>query len=268
MKTTRIVFCLLLMLVLAVPAWATPPGPDASDHQTELDLVVGAIQKQIADINGRMSTAAATLCEAGLESQHCMKVLGGLYEGEPYVLSVVTLDQENTIISVLPKDFDAAIGKKTGNPGQADTVRETGMPLLSKHFTMAEGFVANALNYPVNCNGKYWGIVSITFNLADFVVDAMPPEYGSNVFILRADDGFFVYSNRQENNYRSVLKDPKFKKLYPQFAELGRQILAAPMGEGNYKYKNAAGKMASKSCIWQTVDFAGQQWRVVYFWED
>ena len=132
--------------------------------------------------------------------------------------------------------------KKTGNPAQADTVSETGMPLLSKHFTMAEGFVANALNQPVICNGKYWGIVSITFNLADFVVNAMPPEYDTNVFILRADDGFFVYSNRRENNYRSVLKDPKFKKLYPQFAELGRQILAEPMGKGDYQYKNAAGE--------------------------
>ena len=268
MKTTRIVCCLLLMLVLAAPAWATPPGPDVQDHQTDLDLVVSAIQKQITGINGRMSAMAATLCQAGLESQQCLKALGGLYEGESYVLSVVTMDKDNTIISILPKDFDAAIGKKTGNPAQADTVRETGMPLLSKHFTMAEGFVANALNQPVICNGKYWGIVSITFNLADFVVNAMPPEYDTNVFILRADDGFFVYSNRRENNYRSVLKDPKFKKLYPQFAELGRQILAEPMGKGDYQYKNAAGKMASKSCIWQTVDFAGQQWRVVYFWED
>lgn len=268
MKTTRLVFLLMVMFALAAPAWATPTGPQPADHQTQLDIVVASIQKKVSEISGRLSAAAAALCQAGLEGQQCMKVLNGLYEDQAYVLTVVTLDKDNTIISVTPSDFGAAIGKKTGNTVQANKVRETGLPLLSKPFTMAEGFVASALNQPILCEGKYLGIVSVTLNLADFVVDAMPPEYGSNVFILRADDGFFVYSNRRENNYRSVLKDPKFKKLYPQFADLGRTILATPTGTGKYQYKNAAGKMAFKTCLWQTVNFAGQQWRVVLFWQD
>lgn len=268
MKILRTILCLLMVCSLSSLAWAMPPGPEDTDHQTQLDEVVASLQKQVSIISGRMAAASEALCQAGLESQACLKALKGLYEEESYVLSTVTLDKENTIISVVPKEFSGVIGKKTGNPEQARQVRETGMPILSKHFAMAEGFVANAFNQPIICDSNYMGIVSITFNLADFVVDAMPVQYASNVFILRADDGFFVYSNRRENNYRSVLKDPKFRKIYPQFAELGREVLAKPTGKGDYEYKNAKGAIASKTCIWQTVDFAGQQWRVVLFWEN
>ncbi|ADK86343.1 hypothetical protein Deba_2990 [Desulfarculus baarsii DSM 2075] len=243
--------------------------PDAPVRQAQLDQLAGAIQGKIDEVIDQLRQTAAAICPVGLGGPTAQALLDQLYQSRPYFFSTLTVDEDGVLRRVAPEAFAAAVGKMTGDPVSTRAVITSGKPVLTKPFATAEGFVACALGCPLPCkaNGRD-GQVSVTLNPTDLAAEAIPAQLARNCFILRADDGFFVYSDRREDIHRSVLSDPKFQRLYPELAKLGQDIVSQPQGRGSYAASDDDGNAVRRDCLWRTVNFANQRWRVVLFWAD
>lgn len=242
---------------------------DQATRARQLAQASEAIAKEIHDILRGLDKACAAVCRHDVDTPETLAALGRLYNRKPYFFSAVTVDGDNVLRAVAPAQFGGAVGRRTGDPAGAEEVRASGRPLLSKPFTMAEGFVGSALGQPAPCpdGGPQGAEVSVTFNPTDMAARALPRHLTDSIMVLRAQDGFFVYSPRQTDINRSVLADPKFARSHPGLAALGRRITAEAHGAAHYEGVDGRGRPVRRMCLWNTVPVAGQQWRVALFWD-
>jgi len=249
-------FLLAGMLILSaaslragVPAALQMMADDAQQSLVRLDKSVASAAEDAAPFvsssNDRMLRA----------------ILQRVVRSNPMAVDAALVSPVGRMRLIEPTAFKKFEGSDISTQAAWKTLAQSGRPVLSQAFRMAEGFYAVSLAHPVTTNGVRTGAVSVAFNPSSWIEGTRRGPLSDLPFRFFAvqKDGLILAGSDPGFVGASLLKETSGAPAAMQ--ALARRILSEPSGDGIYTRPTADDEMRTR-VSWTTVGLRGSEFRL------
>jgi len=231
-----------------------------------LERFVPELQDQLDKIDASL---AAQIEKNGVNvhnKSEVRKLLRTVIDANPNIVDATFIDTHGVLRLAEPGDYKNFEGSDISSQEHVVAMLKDPAPLLSGGFISVEDFLGMVIARPIYANKKeFAGTVSALIRpellIAPMIGKSMIPE-DYELWIMQTD-GMIVYDLDKEEIGKMLFSDPIYQE-YESLQKLGRNIAAAPEGEGSYIYlAQGLEEKVIKKVIWKTVKLHDREWRVV-----
>ncbi|MFA7028477.1 MAG: cache domain-containing protein [Sulfurovum sp.] len=231
-----------------------------------LERFVPELQDQLDKIDASL---AAQIEKNGVNvhnKSEVRKLLRTVIDANPNIVDATFIDTHGVLRLAEPGDYKNFEGSDISSQEHVVAMLKDPAPLLSGGFISVEDFLGMVIARPIYDNKKeFAGTVSALIRpellIAPMIGKSMIPE-DYELWIMQTD-GMIVYDLDKEEIGKMLFSDPIYQE-YESLQKLGRNIAAAPEGEGSYIYlAQGLEEKVIKKVIWKTVKLHDREWRVV-----
>ncbi|MDM5270901.1 cache domain-containing protein [Sulfurovum sp. zt1-1] len=223
--------------------------------QNQLNLIDASIAKQIEQSNVKVE-----------KESEIRKLLSAVLDANPNVVDAAYADKKGILRYIEPRDYKNFEGSDISSQEHIIAMRKNPQPLFSSGFMSVEDFLSMVVARPLYDNKKQFiGSITVLIRPELFITpminkSTVPEDY--ELWIMQTD-GMIIYDQDKEEIGKMIFSDPMYEG-YETLLKLGKNIVAAPEGEGSYIFLSPGLKeKAIKNVIWKTVKLHDREWRVI-----
>ena len=245
---------------------AVQEGPRHALMQQLLGAVTGTTQDTLDALDIAVSGSAGTIGTSGLFGPATDAILADQLSFHPAVISAITYDTNGTVRAAEPASARGLVGQSIHNQAQVEKALATEEPLMSEHFTLAQGGEGVAIAYPVfSRDGEFLGVVSTTFSpralIAPAAGEAMA--YAPFIFNIAQPDGLILFHPDPALVGKPTFNETTFAR-FPGILDLARRYSTERSGYATFSfYRTGSDVVVEKETFWDTVSLHGTEWRVM-----
>ncbi|MGD9000504.1 MAG: cache domain-containing protein, partial [Granulosicoccaceae bacterium] len=251
------------MFLTKIEGAQIPPPPRLT---VSLERFVPDLQNSLAQIDASLARLITQRKVDVKNEREIRALLGALLEENLHIVEASYIDPKGFLRYIEPRDYRNFENVDISSQAHMIAMHNKPGPILSSGFMAVEHFLAMVISRPLYDSDKHFaGCINLLIR-PELLIDALlkqttiPDNY--ELWIMQTD-GMIIYDQDREEIGKMLFSDP----LYTGFGnllELGRQIVAAPSGEGRYIFLAPELKQkVIKHAIWQTVRLHDREWRVV-----
>lgn len=256
MNIRRLSATLVLSFAVAIAGCDSPSGGKSADvannaTNVALDAVCENIQTTLNKMEIDLKSAAGKLARTGIRGIEAEDVLSAICQLQPHVIDASIVSPEGKMTLVMPDDYKKYQGTIIVEQEQVRQVIDTKSPVLSKIFETVEGVQAVDYEWPIiDANGQYLGSLSIIFNPADIIGDAIAKVAIDKDWQLSVAqlDSQLLFGGKLAKRVASS---------YPTIFTCDNGAIVSP--------PQASDKSPASETHWATVESSGTKWRIITF---
>ena len=268
MRETMILLCLLIVFLLMNPAGADQINAANDSRHQDMKNLIEKISTEITvgleNIEQANEKSAQAISNGTLEGEYVSTVLNDKVAVIPFAHSSLVILPSGLVMAAAPGEYQNLVGM-TLNDTAVITANEKKKPVLSDIFLLTEGFYGVSLSYPVySSDKKYLGYTDLTFRPEEFLRQYIIPtvEQSRYDIMILQPNGLIVYETNEEEIGRDAISDPLYAE--PTLHQAAVNITSHKSGVTSYEFWNQNwSKKVPREAIWDTLEFDGQQWRIV-----
>lgn len=269
MRIFKLLTVVFLSLSFANVTFAASNSISPKQADTTLQQIKTNLGTVFANLDTDVAKSAAQLSNLGLTGKPTDEVLNRLYQSNPEIISVSTVNNNGMIVANEPNKFNA-VGADISKQAHVIQILKTHAPVFSVIFKSVEGPWAVTIHHPIfNQQKEFLGSVALLFApelMLNTVINKIEPKPANFDILALQTDGSVVYSNDKNAIGKVVFNDSYFKNN-PGLAETAKKIVKEKTGFGVYPVNDqASGKILIKKIIWTTSTFYGIEWRLAVIW--
>jgi hypothetical protein len=239
----------------------TPPQLNLSlkgfvpDLQSSLNQIDDSLAQLIKESNVNVEK------ENGIRS-----LLISVINENPAVVNAAFVDLKGFLRYIEPRDYKNFENVDISTQDHVIALRKKPMPFFSSGFTAVEGFLAVDVAHPLyDKKKKFVGSISVLIRPELLIepllkTSTIPADY--ELWIMQPD-GMIIYDQDKEEIGKMLFGDPMYAE-YESLVRLGKKIVSAPIGEGQYIFLAPEAKeKVIKNAVWETIRLHNREWRVV-----
>lgn len=243
-----------------------PDSQAAPQLTLSLERFVPELQAALDRIDNSMTARIEHHAFDPQDEGRARALLRSILDENGNLVNVAFIDRQGFLRLIEPTDYRNFENVDIRDQPQVAAMLNEPRPLFSKGFNSVEGFLAVDIAHPLHDEQRrFAGSVSALIRPALLVEPLLkktriPEDY--ELWVMQPD-GMIVYDRDADEIGRMLFSDALYAG-YESLLKLGRDIAAAPAGEGSYLFmaQGAQGKVIKKA-VWQTVRLHGNEWRVV-----
>lgn len=241
-----------------------PPPPPPLAHS--LATFVPALQEILNRIDGSLNGLIEASRLPLYQESDLRKLLTGVLRDNPEVITASFIDAQGILRYMMPSDYRNFENVDISSQKHVATMLQDHQPGFSDSFKAIEGFSAVTITRPLFDSANHFiGAINPVLRpelLIKSLLKQRPLPANYELWLMQPD-GRIIYDQNPEEIGRMLFSDPLYAG-YEGLLKLGKEIAAAPSGEGSYIFLAAnAPEPVIKKALWQTVRLHNQEWRVV-----
>ncbi|PWR74704.1 cache domain-containing protein [Methanospirillum lacunae] len=268
MRGIKILLCLLIVYLLLVMAGAEQNNAVNDSRHQDMKNLIGKISDEITsgleDVERANEKSAKTFSNGTLEGEYVSTVLNDKVSAIPFAHSSLVILPSGLVTAAAPAEYQNLVGMSL-NDTAVITANKKKRPVLSDIFLLTEGFYGVSLSYPIFSPEKnYLGYTDLTFRPEEFLRQYIIPavEQSRYDIMILQPNGLIVYETNEEEIGRDAISDPLYAE--PTLHQAAINITSQRAGTSSYQFWNQNwNKKVPREAIWDTLEFDGQQWRIV-----
>lgn len=243
-----------------------PPIAAAPQLKLSLERFVPALQKSLNRIDRSVNQAIKQNSVDINKESAVRKLLRDILDGNLPVVEADFVDTKGVKRYIEPPEYKNFQNQDLSSQEHVIAMQKNPVPRLSSGFMTPENFLGVTLARPLyDSEGKFAGHIKLMIRpellIAPLLKRASIPE-DYELWIMQPD-GMLIFDQVKDEIGRMLFSDPLYAD-HESLLELGKEIAAAPTGEGRYIFLAPELKdKAIKKAVWQTVSLHGREWRVV-----
>ena len=254
------------LVLTCAPFSGKNPAPDRGPDPMyqALAYAENGTTRDLEQLDRVVSRGASRMGVAGVEGVDTHAILAEMGQS-PYVVDVITINTNGTILAVEPDTLSAIVGTNIGNQPHIAALITHNTPVMGNVFMSVEGVEAADIASPVfSPDGRVTGATSLLFRPADIIRAHVPLKTDGtpwHIWVMQTD-GLVIYDPDPGEAGKNIFSDPSFQP-YPELIRLARVISDKTTGSGSYSYHDSNGTDVVKEVCWTTTGLHGTEWRIV-----
>ena len=245
---------------------AVQEGPRHALMQPLLGAVAGTTQDTLDALDIAVSGSAGAIGTSGLFGPATDNILADLVSFHPAVITAITYDTNGTVRAAEPGNAKVIVGQSLLDQEHVRQAIATRKPLMSEHFTLAQGGEGVAIAHPVfSRDGEFLGVVSTTFSPRALIAPAagVAMAYAPFIFNVAQEDGKILYHPDPALVGKPTFNETTFAR-FPGILDLARRYSTERSGYATFSfYRTGSDVVVDKETYWDTVSLHGTEWRVM-----
>ncbi len=223
--------------------------------------ITAELQWKMSLIEKATSHATSELFGGSLNDSRAYDVLSNLVSSSPYLINVVTIGRNGSILAAYPDAFAALEGMVLFTDDPVRVVLEQGRPVMSSQFMTLQGYEAVAIGYPIfDAQGTVSGAISSLLR-PDQLMENITASLGEgiNAMVMQAD-GEVLYDPDTSQVGRNTFTDPIYQD-FPQILTVAHRMVNESSGNDQYSFQQN-GDIVKKKVAWTIVSILGERWTI------